>query len=714
VIFWLLQAAWAEQPVLDIARLQAAPVLDGVLDDPVWQGAAVAHDFVQFAPRQGEPASQPTEVMLGYDAQTLYIGVRCYDNEPDRIIARALRPDSDLANDDRIEIHLDTFHDRTNAFLLLTNPRGAKTDGTVRADGEEVRWDWDGVWTVQTTRDERGWTAEIAIPFSTLRFVGEAPTFGLQLGRFVSRAQELSFWTPLKNDSGLVTAAYRVSRYGELRGLEGVDAGGRVEVRPYVNLGAQSRGDAALQPVALGGGDVKVALTPSLVADLTANPDFAEAEVPQLVTGVIGVNRFGVLLPEQRQFFRESADLFYFGDRPEAFFEIPERMVLFNTRTIGLARDGVQPVPILGGGRVTGRAGPVSVAALNLTTAAALGEPLRNYSVARVKTDLFGSSSVGLIGLNRQDDGGSFHRAAGADLNLQLAPALRVGGYAARTLTSGLEPRDDLALSGDVLLQTPHFEVHGVVTDIGENFQPEMGFVTRTGMRKFQLSPNVILTPPWGELNRIYLAANADLVMGRDGELQSQLVQGEIFAPMASGHSLALLVTSDHEVLAEPYEIYPGVVLPAGEYSLLSNLFVYGSDFDRPYGVIVWLDPGPFFGGLRLRTRLIGYLRPLPGVSLDVNWERQQVQLPVGDFVSNVLNSSLTLSFSRTLSLRGTFEVASDDRLLGQGLLEWSYQPNAYLYLIYQEERDLLPIGPARPWLDGRTISLKWTSYWGS
>ncbi|MEZ4236221.1 MAG: sugar-binding protein [Myxococcota bacterium] len=718
VLWHLLVGAAVAAPQLTVSRFDEAPRIDGVLDEAVWSSAQPATDFTQFLPRNGEPATERTEVRFGYDSRSLYIGVRCFDSEPDALVARTLRQDADQSNDDRIEIHLDTLHDRSNAVVFVTNPLGARADGTLLADGQEQRWDWDAVWQVETTRDSAGWTAEIAIPFDTLRFQGDAPTFGLQLERFVSRKQELMVWAPLPNDSGLETSARRVSRYGELVGLRGVEAGGRIEVRPYVKLGAGSRGGAPLEPIATGGADLKLGLTPSLVADLTANPDFSEAAVPELVTGVIGVNRFGVRLPEQRPFFREGADLFAFGDRPESFFEIPERLLLFDTRRIGLADDGVQAVPILGGARVTGRAGPLSVAALNLTTAAVsdpvtgLDEPLRNWSVLRLRSRLGGASSVGVMGLDRQDDGGGFNRAAGADLNLQLGPALRVGGYAAKTSTAGVPAGDDHAVNGDVLLQTAHFELHTVATDIGSRFDPQMGFVTRAGMRKLQVSPLLLLTPP-GEFNRVYVAANWDEVVGRDFEPQSRLVQGEVFAPMASGHSLAGLVTYDREVLTEPFELYPGVVVPPGTYDLVSNLFVYGSDFDRPYGAIVWLDPGPFFGGFRFRTRLIGYWRPVPGLSLDVNWERQQISVPQGAFVSNVVNSSLTVSPSRVLSLRGTFELASDDRLIGQALLEWSYEPNAFLYVVWQEEQDLRPIGPGRPQLDGRTVSLKWTSFWG-
>ncbi|MEQ1567664.1 MAG: sugar-binding protein [Myxococcota bacterium] len=712
----LALAARAAQPALEVTRFDRAPVIDGVLEE-VWDAGARAGDFTQFIPRQGQPATEATEVRVGYDATTLYIGVRCHDSTPTEVVGRALRQDSDLSNDDRIEVHLDTFHSRSQAFLFFTNPLGARTDGTVRSDGDEVRWDWDGVWTVETGRTDDGWVAEIAIPFSTLRFSGDAPEFGLQIGRFVTRKQELSFWAPLENDAGVQTAQYRVSRYGELRGLSGLRAGGRVEVRPYVNLGLASRGGAPLDRVTVGGGDVKVPLTPSLVADLTVNPDFAESDVPQLVTGVIGVNRFEVLLPEQRQFFREGADLFYFGDRTDPFFAIPERMVLFNTRKVGVAH-GVQPVPILGGGRVIGRAGPLSLAALNLTTAETvdpvteLDEPLRTWSVVRAKADLFGASSVGVIGLSREDAGGTFNRAAGIDTDLQLHRTLKVGGYLARTSTSGLDPVDDWAMRADALLQTPNFELHTVATDIGANFDPQMGFVTRKAMTKFQLSPNVILNPKDRDIRRVYLAANADVVVDRERELQSRLLQAEMFAQTKQGRSLAVLVTSDHEVFAEPFEIYPGVVLPPGPYDMLSNLVIYKSDWSRPTGFIVWADPGPYFGGFRFRTRLLGFVRPVRGVSLEADWERQQVTLPVGDFVSNVLNSSVTVSASRTLTLRGTFEVASDDRLIGQGLLEWAYQPNAYLYLIYQEEQDLGPV--ARPWLDGRSVSLKWTSFWGS
>ncbi|HEY0552899.1 MAG TPA: carbohydrate binding family 9 domain-containing protein, partial [Thermoanaerobaculia bacterium] len=220
---------------VDIRRLSVAPKIDGKLDDVVWQEANLLDNFIQIEPLSGQPATQRTEVRVGYDAENLYFGVRCFDSEPGKIVGSSRSADASLASDDTISIILDTFHDRRNGFLFIVNPIGAKTDGLIRNEGEEVNTDWNGLWRAVTSRDSQGWTAEIAIPFRTLRFPsGKAmQDWGFNVRRFVARTQESTLWRPIARRPGNLTP-YLISEYGEIRGLSELGgSGGRYQLVPY-------------------------------------------------------------------------------------------------------------------------------------------------------------------------------------------------------------------------------------------------------------------------------------------------------------------------------------------------------------------------------------------------------------------------------------------------------------------------------------------------
>ncbi len=227
---------------VDIHRLSAAPKIDGKLDDAVWQEGNLLTDFTQIEPLSGQPATQRTEVRMGYDSQNIYFGVRCYDTEPNRIVATSRSPDAGLASDDTVSIFLDTFHDRRNGFFFSLNPIGSKTDALIRNEGEDVNTDWDGLWDGVAARDSQGWTAEIAIPFRTLRFASgsDVQNWGFDVRRFVARTQESSFWKPIPRRPGGL-APYSVSDYGELTGLTNLgNSGGRYQLVPYA-IGSTGR-----------------------------------------------------------------------------------------------------------------------------------------------------------------------------------------------------------------------------------------------------------------------------------------------------------------------------------------------------------------------------------------------------------------------------------------------------------------------------------------
>jgi hypothetical protein len=262
-------------------RRSGAPVIDGKLDDLVWQEGNLLTDFVQLEPNQGQPATQRTEARIGYDAENLYFGIRCYDTEPEKVLTGGMRPDTDLVNDDSVAIVLDTFHDGRNGFQFAVNPVGAKSDALIRNEGEEINAYWDGLWQAASARDAQGWTAEIAIPFKTLRFSSGFPqSWGFNIRRLVARGPELSFWKPMRRNWGF-KSVYRVSQYGEIRGLAGIAAGARYQLTPYSLLRDERPFRAERDDQGRLGGDLKVNLSSHLVADLTVRTDFAEVEADQ-------------------------------------------------------------------------------------------------------------------------------------------------------------------------------------------------------------------------------------------------------------------------------------------------------------------------------------------------------------------------------------------------------------------------------------------------
>jgi hypothetical protein len=354
----------ALERVLVVPFVDEAPQLDGRLNEPLWARAARVQGFTQREPRGGEAATLSTEVLVFYTARTLYVGAILRDAEPLRIVSSEYLRDASLDANDSFEVFLDTFRDRRNSFYFATNAAGAQRDGLVRNEGEALSWEWDGVWHVASARDDHGWSTEIAIPFATLRFDPRAgESWGVNFGRLVSRTREESYWAPIDRDWGF-NGKWRVSAFGELRGLRDVRPGGRLPLKPFFLGGVARDYEEATRAGWMGevGLDAKIALTPTLVTDLTWNTDFAQVESDQQQ---VNLTRFPLFFPEKREFFLENAGLFQIGER-SAPFE-PPGTLLFFSRRIGLTDDG-DLVPLIGGVRLTGRAAGYEIGALDIVS----------------------------------------------------------------------------------------------------------------------------------------------------------------------------------------------------------------------------------------------------------------------------------------------------------------------------------------------------------
>lgn len=459
--------------------------IDGRLDEPSWSQADTATHFRQQEPNEGEPATEKTEVRLLFDDKNLYVSVHAFDAEPSRINSRELVRDATFSNDDKVEILLDTYHDRRNAYRFAVNPLGTQQDALITDEGRDVNLSWDAPWLSAGRTDETGWIVEIAIPLTTLRFTEGADTWGLNFARIIRRKNEENLWTSWQRSFGLE----RVSQAGELNGVDEIKRRRLLEVKPYASGGGRKGVpligepgfDAGLQAKA-GLEVAKIGITPSLTAEFTANPDFGQAEVD---TQIVNLTRFSVFFPEKRDFFLENAGIFLFG-RAEA-------NQLFFTRRIGLTDEGA-PVPIDYGAKLTGKIGPYNVGFFQVQTRK-LGDersifhvPRQQFTIARVKRDLFERSYVGAMFVNREGataaNGTRYNRGAGIDAEFNLTDHYQLKAFLMGTATPGVRSS---FLSGriDSRFENDLWRFITVYEDIGSNFNPEVGFIERKAIHQY-------------------------------------------------------------------------------------------------------------------------------------------------------------------------------------------------------------------------------------
>src|SRR5215207_11338451 len=459
--------------------------VDGRLDEPSWSQATPATDFRQQEPNEGQPATEQTEVRLLFDDKNLYVGVHAFDSEPSRINFRELVRDASFSNDDKVEILLDTYHDRRNAYRFAVNPLGTQQDALITDEGRDLNLSWDAPWISAGRIDETGWIVEIAIPLTTLRFTEGADTWGLNFARIIRRKNEENLWTSWQRSFGLE----RVSQAGELIGVEEIKRRRLLQVKPYASGGwregvpliGEPGFDAGMEAKA-GLEVAKIGITPSLTAEFTANPDFGQAEVD---TQVVNLTRFSVFFPEKRDFFLENAGIFLFG-RAEA-------NQLFFTRRIGLTDEGA-PVPIDYGAKITGKIGPYNVGFFQVQTrklgdtSSGFGVPRQQFTIARVKRDVLERSYIGAMFVNRQgassSNGTRYNRGAGIDAEFNITDHYQLKAFLMGTATPGVRSS---FLSGrvDSRFENDLFRFITVYEDVGKHFNPEVGFVERKGIRQY-------------------------------------------------------------------------------------------------------------------------------------------------------------------------------------------------------------------------------------
>ena len=703
--------------------------VDGELNEAIYDTVPPVSDFIQQLPDVGEPATERTDTWIFYDAQNVYVAARNWDSAPEsQWVANEMQRDSfQLINNDSFSVGFDTFYDRRNGFVFMVNPIGGIFDFQITDEGNPNS-DWNPVWDVQTGRFDGGWTVEMEIPFKSIRFrPGRSQIWGLQIGRNVRWKNEWTYLTPVPISGG--PGMFRLSAAGTLTGVEVPEGNRTFEIKPY-GIGSMATDVNAVPLVSNAsdgdfGLDVKYGVTQNLTADFTYNTDFAQVEVDEQQ---VNLTRFSLFFPEKREFFLEGRGIFDFGrgvtfggmtgpgggGRPGAggFFGGGNAPTIFFSRRIGL--DGGQTVPILGGGRLTGKVGDFSVGALNIQTddVASAGAASTNFTVVRLKRDILRRSRIGGIftGRSVSTEGDGSNAAFGLDAAFSFYDNVNFNGYYARTRTPGLEGDDEsyqaaFTYNGDrYALGVDHLLV-------GDNFNPELGFLRRDDFRRTFVQAQFSPRPASIDAVRQFtLGGSLDYILNGAGQIESRVAQTSFGTELENSDRFSVDVQRRYELLVEPFDISSDVSIPVGGYGFQDYYASYSMGAQRKISGTFSLQRGEFFDG---DITAIGYSRGrieiTPQLSIEPSISVNRIALPGGRFTTKLATTRFTYTFTPRMFFSGLLQYNSSRDALSTNLrLRWEYQPGSELFVVYNDQRDT-GLGRSFPMLENRAFILKFT-----
>ena len=699
--------------VITAIRISEGIVLDGRLDEAVWQTVGPATDFIQNQPRPGEPARFRTEVRFLYDDTNLYVGVTCFQPADTPIVLNDLVNDFNFGQSDALNLILDTLHDRRSGFMFMTNPGGARRDGQTSNDGGSGNIDWDGVWDVKVTVQEDGWIAEFVIPFTTFRF-SNAPNqeWGLNLGRKILRRNEDSQWAPIPIR---FRGIGKVSLAGTLTGLEDIHPGRNLKIKPYVSAGTtQTRTDPALAMRAVqslarikdydAGVDLKYGVVPSLILDATYHTDYEQVEVDQQQ---VNLTRFSLFFPEKRDFFIENAGNFGFGGGGGgtarnsggggSSTSAGGNMSPFYSRRIGLSATGT-PIPIIGGARLSGKAAGYDVGLLAMKTddldvrdasgTTLSTTPSNNYVVGRVRKNILRNSFLGALMTHRDSTiSGDYNRVYGADAFFELGK-MQLNSYLLRSDTPGRSGdnqarRLGAAGQGDELyLSSEYNAVQG-------NFNPEVGFLRRSDFSQY--SGDVAWRP---QLRRSQTIRNLDFGGTFDyyengrGVIETRTEDMLLGIVLENNGSVNYTMTNTFDRLVTDTRILRAIV-PAGDYTYLAHAASFSTNQSRKIsgsGNVGW---GEFWDGHRKSYTAGLGLTPDYHLNVDISYSRNDVELPTNAFTTDLVGIRTVYAFTGRASLNAFFQYNTDTHRTSTNIrFNFIHHPLSDLYVVYNDSRD--------------------------
>ena len=693
-------------------RIDRPIALDGRLSEEVYQSILPIDGFIQQEPAEGAPASERTEAWIFFDDSNLYVAARCWDSQPGREVLTEMRRDqNNITQNESFTVVFDTFLDRRSGFFFQTSPLGALRDQAIVDDVLNVSW--NTVWDARTGRFEGGWTLEMVIPFKSLRYPGSGPqVWGLNMRRVVKWKNEYSYLTAMPASYGTGMAIARMGSAGTLVGVETPRQSLNLELKPFA-VSSVTTDNTTAQPFANdlksdAGFDFKYGVTRSLIADVTVNTDFAQVEedVQQ-----VNLTRFSLFFPEKRDFFLEGQGIFAFGGIGSGNQTPGDVPVLFFSRRIGLNQG--QAVPVIGGARLTGRAGQYSMGALNIETGAKASARAfaTNFSALRLKRDILRRSNVGLIATHRSVgmSGDGRNTVVGVDGNLYLFTNVTANGYYARSDTTGVAGgtasyRGTFEYAGD------RYGVTGEHLLIGERFDAQTGYVRRTDFRRTFAEARFSPRPGRRTLVRKYnFSGSLDYVTNAQRtEVQNKEVRGVFQTDFQSSDQFGLEYSRDYELVPRAFPIAPGVVVPAAGYAAQNVRARYSLGQQRLISGRLALLRGSFYDGTRTEASYNGRVGIVPQFAFEPTLSLNWVDLPFGRFAATLVSTRFVLTPTPRMGVSSLLQVNTSTHTVSSSIrLRWEYRPGSDLFVVYSDGRNTLE--GAAPGLLNRSVAVKAT-----
>lgn len=682
-----------KRPTAQSVSLEQMPVIDGeVLQDEVWQNVTAIDQLWQTKPNAGFPASEKTEIRIGYTSTTFYLSVVCFDTAPEKLVVSDARRDATLDNTDSFLFILDTYHDGQNGFIFGTNSIGIEYDGQVDNEGQGnfsvarlqtgviggFNLNWDASWTVKALVGDFGWSAEFAIPLRTLRFAsGKDQVWGVNFQRNIRKTNEIAYWAPLPIQFDLK----RLSLEGTLTGLN-LQSPGNLKLIPYA-LGRVSRdfdevpSETKFKPEF--GADVKYSITPAVTLDLTYNTDFAQVEVDQ---EQVNLDRFNLFFPEKRPFFLENAGQFTVGS--------PGEVDLFFSRRIGIGPEG-EIVPIIGGARVSGKIKNTNIGFLNLFTddVSELGIEENNFTVARINQQLAQRSSLGAIFVNRQGMGekdNDYNRTYALDGKWGIGKKATISGFYAQTDTP------DTTSSEHAFKLLASYEWNGLrsslgYSEVGQGFNPEVGFLLRSAYRKPEANifKQIRMNGKFGLLEvRPHVTYRSYWTYS--GIQETSYLHVDNHWAWINGLEIHTGINFTTEGVVKAFEISDDIFVPVGTYHHQEAQIVFMTNLSKPLYLSTRSILGGSFGGKRyLNTGTLG-IRIGDKFNSEYSLALNDVRLPGGDFLATIFGARISYSFKPRINLQSFIQYNSEEDLwslnIRFNILE---DANTGLFVVYND-----------------------------
>lgn len=677
------------RPTAEAIAIEAAPVIDGeVLNDTLWKNIVPFGDMVQLQPNYGQPATEKTDIRIAYTSETFFVSVVCYDTQPDNLVVSDARRDAILDNTDAFIFILDTYKDGQNGFIFGTNSLGVEYDAQVDNEGQGnnninrqqggtiggFNLNWDASWEVQTQVSDFGWSAEFAIPLRTLRFQS-GRDWGINFRRNIRKSNEIVYWASLPIGFNL----NRLSLAGTLTGLN-LRSPGNLKIIPYV-LGKLERDHTVTDPktdfTPEVGGDIKYSVTPSLTLDLTYNTDFAQVEVDDQQ---VNLDRFNLFFPEKRPFFLENAGLFTVGS--------PGEVDLFFSRRIGIGEQG-NVVPIIGGARLSGKLNRTNVGLLSMFTddVAEAGIEKNNFTVARVNHEFKGRTALGAVFVNRVglESDNDFNRTYAIDGKLGLGRKARMSGFYARTS----DPNDTIhphAFKFQTDYIWNNWEMRAAYTEVGQGFNPEVGFLFRSAFKK----PEGLVLYHYRPKNK-----NSKILELRphvsyrgfwnfDGFLETSFLHIDNHWEFKSGLEIHTGLNVTTEGVLDAFEISDGVVVQPGTYDHTEAQLVFFTNQSKAVAINIRSVLGGSFDGKRYLNSGTLSLRSGDKFNTALTYQYNKFELPGGDFTANIFGTQVSYSFTPQMYLQGLIQNNSVDKLWAVNIrFGWLQRANTGLFVVY-------------------------------